>query len=455
MNNEAQKQKAGLFRRLHRGDSILVLPNAWDCLSATIFEQAGFPALATTSGGVASVLGYPDGQQIPSRLMLGMVGRISSVVSVPVTADLEAGYGRTPAQIAQTIINAIELGIVGINFEDGTGVKDFPLRDIEEQVDLIKSIRKAAEVTQIPLFINARTDVFLHREGDDAKRRDEAIQRAAAYVQAGADGIFVIGVKEPELIRELTRQIAAPVNILLGPGMPSIDQLHKLGVARVTFGSGLLRAGLPSLRAMARELRSHGTCPGLSQMEFTHVAINQLFQSKLSPIGESYFDLPQPKILAPGARPSPEPPNLTPRAQQALALGRKEADRRNDNFVGTEHILLGIIALGQGVANNVLQKQGLNLDEVRKSLEEHMGPGGAQKIYGHIPYTPRVKTVLAMAAKEAKALNHQYAGTEHLLLALLREEQGLAGRILREYAIDLDRTRNEILKELDPNSARD
>src|SRR5947207_2402608 len=148
MNNEAQKQKAESFRKLHRGDSILVLPNAWDCLSATIFEQAGFPALATTSGGVASVLGYPDGQQIPSRLMLGMVGRISSVVSVPVTADLEAGYGRTPAQIAQTIINAIELGIVGINFEDGTGDKDLPLRDIEEQVDLIKTIRKAAEVTQ-------------------------------------------------------------------------------------------------------------------------------------------------------------------------------------------------------------------------------------------------------------------------------------------------------------------
>ena len=454
MNNEAQKQKAELFRRLHRGGSILVLPNAWDCLSATIFEQAGFPALATTSGGIAAVFGYPDGQRIPSRLMLGMVGRIASVVSIPVTADLEAGYGSTPAQIAQTIINAIDVGVVGINLEDGTGDKARPLRDLQEQVKLIKTVRNVAEATQVPLFINARTDVFLHREATDAKLLEEAIRRAAAYVQAGADGIFVIGVKEPELIRQLAAQIAAPLNILLGPGTPSIQELQDLGVARVTFGSGLLRAGLPGLHAMAQELRSHDSCPALAQIEFTHTAINHLFQAKLSSAAELYFD--QPKPVSSSIRPSAEPPNLTPRAAQALALARKEADRRNDNFIGTEHILMGIIALGQGVAVNVLQKQGLNMDEVRKSIEKQVAPGGEQKVIGHpIPYTPRVKTVLAIAAKEAKALNHQYVGTEHLLLALLREEQGLAGRILREYAVDLDRTRKEILKELDPNSAQE
>src|SRR5437016_3792308 len=143
--------------------------------------------------------------------------------------------------------------------------------------------------------------------------------------------------------------------------------------------------------------------------------------------------------------------NFTPRAQQVLQLARKEADRFNHNYVGTEHLLLGLIKLGQGVAVNVLQKMGLDLETVRMEVEKQVGSGPETKMVGNIPYTPRVKKVLALAGKEAKALNHSYVGTEHILLGLLREGEGVAARVLKSLEIDIERTRNEILKELDPN----
>jgi len=145
--------------------------------------------------------------------------------------------------------------------------------------------------------------------------------------------------------------------------------------------------------------------------------------------------------------------NFTPRAQQVLALARKEADRFNHNFVGTEHLLLGLIKLGQGVAVNVLQKMGLDLETVRLEVEKQVGTGPDQKVVGNIPYTPRVKKVLSLAAKEAKALNHTYVGTEHILLGLLREGDGVAARVLKSLDIDIEQTRQEILRELDPNFA--
>ena len=145
--------------------------------------------------------------------------------------------------------------------------------------------------------------------------------------------------------------------------------------------------------------------------------------------------------------------NFTPRAQQVLALARKEADRFNHNFVGTEHLLLGLIKLGQGVAVNVLQKMGLDLDTVRMEVEKQVGTGPDQKMIGSIPYTPRVKKVLSLANKEAKALNHTYVGTEHILLGLLREGDGVAARVLKNLDVDIEQTRQEILKELDPNFA--
>jgi Clp amino terminal domain, pathogenicity island component len=151
------------------------------------------------------------------------------------------------------------------------------------------------------------------------------------------------------------------------------------------------------------------------------------------------------------SKPVATPNTFTPRAQQVLALSRKEAERFNHNFVGTEHVLLGLIALGQGVAVNVLQKLGLDLPSVRAAVEKAVGTGPPEKMIGNIPYTPRVKRVLALAAKEAKNLNHTYVGTEHILLGLLREGDGVAPRILSDFGVDTEKTRLEILKELDPN----
>src|ERR1700719_977360 len=143
--------------------------------------------------------------------------------------------------------------------------------------------------------------------------------------------------------------------------------------------------------------------------------------------------------------------NFTPRAQQVLALARKEAERFNHNYVGTEHLLLGLIKLGQGVAVNVLQKMGLDLESVRMEVEKHVGPHPETNMIGNIPHTPRVKKVLALAGKEAKALNHSYVGTEHILLGLLREGEGIAARVLKSLEVDPARTRHEVLKALDPN----
>ncbi len=170
---------------------------------------------------------------------------------------------------------------------------------------------------------------------------------------------------------------------------------------------------------------------------------------------------PGPRVIVPprervkcGLPPAATPEhlsNFTPRAQQVLALARKEADRFNHNFVGTEHLLLGLIKLGQSVAVNVLQKMGLDLETVRIEVEKQVGTGPDQKMIGNIPYTPRVKRVLALAAQEAAALNHTYVGTEHILLGLLREGDGVAARVLKNLNVDIEQTREEILKELDPN----
>jgi hypothetical protein len=157
------------------------------------------------------------------------------------------------------------------------------------------------------------------------------------------------------------------------------------------------------------------------------------------------------KWKAQGADPESVLPNFTPRAQQVLALARKEADHFQHNFVGTEHLLLGLIKLGQGVAVNVLAKLGLDLEIVRAEVEKQIGKGPDQKMIGNIPYTPRVKKVLALAAKEAKNLNHTYVGTEHVLLGLLREGDGVAARVLQNLNVNIEQTRREILKELDPN----
>lgn len=277
MNLHQIRAKAIAFHNLHQGPKILVLSNAWDCVSARIFEQAGFSAIATTSGGIAAVLGYPDGQRISSSEMLAIIGRIAETVSLPVTADLEAGYGTTVEEVVETMRQAIALGVAGANLEDGSGA-DHRLADLAYQVEVIKAIRAMAESSEVPFVLNARTDVYLHGTGDDASRFKETVRRAEAYHDAGADCVFPIGLKDRETIARLVPEIGCPANIMAGPGAPTIAELEQLGVRRVTFGTGLMRATLPLIRQIAQELRTSGICDSLAQTEFTHVTVNQLFK---------------------------------------------------------------------------------------------------------------------------------------------------------------------------------
>ncbi|MFI5113959.1 MAG: isocitrate lyase/phosphoenolpyruvate mutase family protein [Terriglobales bacterium] len=254
-----QIEKAIRFRQLHRGPRALVLPNVWDVASARIFEQAGFPALATTSAGIAFSLGYPDGQRILPEEMMARIGRIARAVKVPVTADVEAGYGSRPEDAARTTREIIQAGAIGMNLEDGSGEPDHPLLDLPLAVEKIKAAREAAMQLRVPIVVNARTDVYLLPGGDPAIDYDEARRRLLAYRDAGAECVFAPGLKDADTIGRLVRDLECPVNILAVPGTPSVPELEKLGVARVSLGSGPMRATLGLLRRMAQELKTTGT----------------------------------------------------------------------------------------------------------------------------------------------------------------------------------------------------
>ncbi len=260
---QSQKSKALAFRTMHQGPKILVLPNAWDVASARIFEAAGFGAIATTSAGIAFSLGYPDGQKIARDEMLARVARIARAVKVPVTADVEAGYGGRPEDAARTAREVIEAGSVGMNLEDSTGDPVNPLVELSLQLEKIHAVREAALKTGVLLVVNARTDVFLLKVGPEEKRYDEAVRRLVAFRDAGAECVFAPGLSDAKTIERLARDVQCPLNILAGPEFPSIPELENLGVARVSLGSGPMRATLGLVRRIAEELKSAGTYEAL------------------------------------------------------------------------------------------------------------------------------------------------------------------------------------------------
>jgi 2-methylisocitrate lyase-like PEP mutase family enzyme len=260
---DSQTDKAMQFRQRHRGPGALVLPNAWDVASARIIEETGFPAIATTSAGIAFSLGYPDGQKIPREEMLARIARIVRAVKLPVTADIEAGYGSTPEDAARTTRELIQAGAVGMNLEDASGNASQPLLDLALAVEKIKAVREAAAQSRVPIVVNARTDVYLLPDAQPAAGYYEAHLRLNTYLDAGADCVFAPGLKDAETIGRLVRDLQCPVNILAVAGTPSIPELEKLGVARVSLGSGPMRATLGLLRRMAEELKSMGTYSGL------------------------------------------------------------------------------------------------------------------------------------------------------------------------------------------------
>lgn len=262
MDKNTLQAKAALFGKMHEGPDILILPNAWDVGSAVILAEAGFPAIATTSAGIAVARGFPDGEHITREEMLDNVARIVNCVSVPVTADLEMGYGSTPEEVGETIRQAIAAGVVGVNIEDGTGRREQPLMEVSVASERIRAAREAADAAGVPIIVNARADTYLAtRERGEAEFED-TIVRANAYKSAGADCIFVPGIFDRELIGRIVDAVACPLNVLGAlsgrAGMP-LSELQELGVARVSIGGSLSLAALGLVRRVAQDLLGAGT----------------------------------------------------------------------------------------------------------------------------------------------------------------------------------------------------
>jgi 2-methylisocitrate lyase-like PEP mutase family enzyme len=270
---KTQSEKADTFRSLHHGSEILILPNAWDCASARIFEQAGFPAIATTSAGIAFSLGYSDGERIPQDLMLATVGQISDSVRLPVSADLESGYG----EVAKTTAGLVAAGAVGLNLED-MDHESQSLVPVGAQIEKIATVRRVAAGLGANVVINARTDVFLAEIGEPGTRFDRACERLRAYIGAGADCVFLPGVADENIIRRVVATLKFPLNILIGANSPTIPRLRELGVARVSVGSGILRATLGLTRRIAQELKQSGTYTALLEGTVPFAEANALFE---------------------------------------------------------------------------------------------------------------------------------------------------------------------------------
>ncbi len=276
MSTLSQKQKAEVFLRLHSGPAILVLPNAWDVVSARILEDLGCPAIATTSAGVAAVLGYPDGQRVPRDEMLGAVRRIADAVHVPVTADMEAGYGHTPEQMAETAAAVLQAGAIGMNLEDVTDDAVNSPVELPLQIEKIKAIREACKSFDIPLVLNARTDIYLNRIGDAETRYERTVERLRAYRKAGADCLFVPGVSDRETIGRLVAAVDGPLNILISPGCPNLKELQSMRVSRASSGSSAMRATLGLLRRIGKELLETGQHASLFGGAIPYAEVNQI-----------------------------------------------------------------------------------------------------------------------------------------------------------------------------------
>lgn len=277
MGNLDQAGKAARFAEMHRRDGIFVLPNCWDAASACVLADAGFPAIATTSGGCAFSLGYCDGENIPRNEMLGAIGRIARAVSIPVSADMEAGYGEPPEAVAETVRLAIEAGAIGVNIEDSDKSGPRRLIDFDLAVERVEAAVAAARDSGMDIVINARTDGYMM--GNDDAVFEETVRRANAYLGAGAGCVFAMGARDGALIARLAPAIDGPLNILAGPGTPPVPELGEMGVKRVTVGGNIAKAALTLVRRAADELAGPGTY-GFAEGAFSQAEIHRIMRGE-------------------------------------------------------------------------------------------------------------------------------------------------------------------------------
>jgi 2-methylisocitrate lyase-like PEP mutase family enzyme len=250
--------RARVFRSLHQAERLLVLPNAWDVITARLFEDGGFPAVGTTSFGIARAHGFRDGDNAARDVTRAMAGRMAAARAVPRSADIVAGYGETPSVEAEAR-KLIAAGVVGFNIEDGQAHASPPLADVALQCAKIAALKAAGAQAGVPVFVNARTDVFWLRTHAGPAALVEALRRASAYLHAGADGIFIPGLTDRDAIAQAVEGIPAPLNILASPQTPTAADLAALGVKRLSLGSGPVRATLSLLRRLGREVQDRGT----------------------------------------------------------------------------------------------------------------------------------------------------------------------------------------------------
>ncbi|MEV0618209.1 isocitrate lyase/phosphoenolpyruvate mutase family protein [Nonomuraea sp. NPDC050404] len=254
-----QLERARLFRSYHVPGKPLLLPNAWDVASALIVERAGAQAIATTSAGVSWSLGVADGALDRDRA-IRLVAQIVEAVDVPVSADIETGYAEDTAGVADTVQAVIEAGAVGINLEDAHDEGPSPLRSVEDQATRIAAAREAAEAGGLPLFINARTDTYLRATGQSPDvLLEETVSRAQAYLQAGADGVFVPGLIDLTALAAVAGKAGGPINVMAGPGAPAVAQFAAQGAARISLGAGVAEAAYSAALRVARALHTTGT----------------------------------------------------------------------------------------------------------------------------------------------------------------------------------------------------
>lgn len=266
MVTDRQRARAAALRTL-QADGVLVLPNAWDAASAALITAGGARAIATTSAGVSWSLGRPDGQNLTRAEMVDAVARIAAAVDLPVSADVEGGYGPGEDDVVQTVAGVIGAGAVGINLEDSRAPGG-PLFAADDQVSRLRAAREAAAAAGLPeLVINARTDVYLFGVGPEAGRFDDVVARARSYADAGADSLFVPGLLDLDTLAALTSRADLPVNAMAGPGAPSVDDLRAAGVRRVTVGQAVAQAAYSLARRAAVEVIEKGTFDSLADAD--------------------------------------------------------------------------------------------------------------------------------------------------------------------------------------------
>jgi 2-methylisocitrate lyase-like PEP mutase family enzyme len=270
--------KAQAFKAMHHGSSPLVLLNAWDAASAAVFARAGAAAMGTTSAGVAWSAGYPDGERMQFADLLRTVANVCRVLQVPVTVDIERGFGADAAEVARNVAAVIEAGGIGINIEDGIDPATNALHPAAIITERIVAIRGVADTHGVPLFINARTDAYLLAAREPQLRFEEAAERLAQYARAGADGAFAPGLTDTSEIARLAARLAVPLNVYAGhPGVPSIADLAAAGARRISVGCGPLQGLLGQAEAMAHEILERGVFDAMLRGALPSTSVNALF----------------------------------------------------------------------------------------------------------------------------------------------------------------------------------